>query len=263
MTESMLYTRCPACQTVYELDARLLAAAAGVVRCGNCGKTFNSLSELYDHRPQEPSRPLSASGMPPLMEHADLVQGELPVDVVEYDDDLPEADILSENTDDDPPGPGRIERAKHLLWPALSGLLVLALLIQIGISWHRTGSLPGGFFSLSPKLDTRIDLNEAIEIVSRDLHTHPSIDDGVILSVSLRNRAERAIPYPALEVRFYDASQQVLGARRLYPHEYLRDDDLIDEGMSPGVLMPMLLEFIMDGGEPTGFHMRFLPAAEG
>src|SRR5690625_4316247 len=244
MTESMLYTRCPACQTVYELHGRLLASGGGVVRCGNCRRTCNSLAGLYDHRPRAPSRPRSASGMPPLRAHADLVQGERPVDVVEYDDDLPEADILSENTDDDPPGPGRIERAKHLLWPALSGLLVLALLIQIGISWHRTGSLPGGFFSLSPKLDTRIDLNEAIEIVSRDLHTHPSIDDGVILSVSLRNRAERAIPYPALEVRFYAASQQVLGARRLYPHEYLRDDDLIDEGMSPGGVVPLLVQFM-------------------
>lgn len=44
-----MYTRCPACQTVFHLRASQLGAAHGQVRCGDCGEIFQSLSFLYDN----------------------------------------------------------------------------------------------------------------------------------------------------------------------------------------------------------------------
>jgi predicted Zn finger-like uncharacterized protein len=45
---SNMYTRCPACKTVFHLRAAQLSAAQGQVRCGDCGEIFQSLSFLYD-----------------------------------------------------------------------------------------------------------------------------------------------------------------------------------------------------------------------
>src|SRR5690606_11992798 len=91
-----MYTRCPACQAVYELQARLLAEAAGVLRCGNCGKTFNSLSELFEDHPAESAQPLRGQGMPPMLEQPAMIQTELLVDSLIELEPEPDHDELPE-----------------------------------------------------------------------------------------------------------------------------------------------------------------------
>ena len=73
-----MYTRCPACDSIFELGTRELAEAAGVVRCGNCGKTFNSLANLFDRQPETDDQPLRGLGMPPLLSDRLLIQPDLP-----------------------------------------------------------------------------------------------------------------------------------------------------------------------------------------
>lgn len=46
-------TRCPHCQTVFRVTAAQLAARAGRVRCGRCGRAFDALANLHD----EPTPP--------------------------------------------------------------------------------------------------------------------------------------------------------------------------------------------------------------
>jgi len=55
-----MFTRCPQCKTVHPLTAALVSRARGLVRCGNCNRTFSALSFLFDewpsgqaHRPVE------------------------------------------------------------------------------------------------------------------------------------------------------------------------------------------------------------------
>ncbi len=252
----MYYTRCPACQAVYELPARLLAEAAGVVRCGNCGKTFNSLSQLFEQHPDAADEALRGTGMPPMLEHPDMVQAELPV---EYFDE-PEDD--SEETGPIEPLPGfendsPESEGRRWLWPAISGALIVLLLVQLWALWQTPGSPVARWLGGSGQLDTGLDPNEAIQIVSRDLHPHPSLDDAVVISASLRNQADSSVPFPIIEVRFFDASQQVLGVRRLRPEEYIRDPDVVERGLPAGVVMPILLEFVVGTGQPAGFQMRF------
>lgn len=251
-----MYTRCPACQAVYELPARALAEAAGVVRCGNCGKTFNSLSQLFERHPDTSDEPLRGNGMPPMLEHPDMVQAELPV---EYFDE-PESD--TDETGPVEPLPGFDEQehagdARPWLWPSVSAALALLLLIQLWALWQTPGSPLARWLGGSGQFDAGLDPNEAIQIVSRDLHPHPSLDDAVVISASLRNQAESSVSFPIIEVRFFDASQQILGVRRLTPGEYLRDPDVIARGLPAGVVMPLLLEFVVGTSQPAGFQMRF------
>ncbi len=43
-----MITRCPACQTHFRVHAEQLAARAGQVRCGKCGKVFDALEHLSE-----------------------------------------------------------------------------------------------------------------------------------------------------------------------------------------------------------------------
>lgn len=251
-----MYTRCPACQAVYELQARLLAEAAGVLRCGNCGKTFNGLSELFEQHPESSDEPLRGSGMPPMLEHPDMIQAELPV---EYFDEPGEQAAATE------PLPGFESERSHdgirrWLWPALSGILLLILVLQLGTLWQSPGSPVAHWLGGSHPFEAGLDPNEIIQIVSRDLHPHPGLNDAVVISASLRNQADTSVPFPIVEVRFFDASQQVLGVRRLRPGEYVRDPEAVARGLPPGIVMPVLLEFVVRTSQPTGFQMRFYPA---
>jgi predicted Zn finger-like uncharacterized protein len=249
-----VYTRCPACQAVYELPARVLAEAAGVVRCGNCGKTFNSLSELFEQHPDEDSQPLRGQGMPPLLEHPDMVQAELPVG---YDDPIENAEAEFDGDIALPPPEDDDEQERRWLWPGVSAALFVLLLLQFVWMGQTPGSPVAGLFGGASGPDSGLDPNETIQIVSRDLHAHPSLDDAVVVSASLRNQADTAVPFPVIEVRFYDASQQVLGVRRLRPEEYLRDSETIEAGLPAGIMMPVLLEFVVGTSTPAGFQMRF------
>lgn len=252
-----MFTRCPGCQAVYELSASILSEASGVVRCGNCGKTFNTLSHLFAEYPQENDEPIRGGGMPPLLEHPELVQTELPVAVEE----TPHRE-RNEPASVEPEEPLRSIaevgpwRAPGLFWPAVAVLLALGLFVQTWWLWQIPGSPLGRWAGPNPAM-LAINPNEAIQIISRDLHRHPSIDGAMVISATLRNTEQVPVAYPIIEVRFYDASQQLLGARRLNPDEYLLDLQRIESGMAPGTILPLVLEFVVGSTEPSGFRIRF------
>lgn len=247
-----MYTRCPGCQAVYELDAALLGQAAGVARCGNCGKTYNTLPHLFDRRPDETDEPVAGDGMPPLLEQPELVQAELPVMLTDADDEEtagpdpePEFDPLETRNE-----------SNTKIWAAACSALALALVVQAWMLWQTPGSPVRSWLGQSD-VEVHIDPNEAIQVVSRDMHAHPSLDDAIVVSASLRNQERQPIDFPVLEVRFYDASQQVLGARRVQPEEYLHDPDAIARGMPADTVIPLLMEIVIGSTRPAGFQIRF------
>lgn len=253
MSTPAVFTRCPGCQAVYELDATILGAAAGVVRCGNCGKTFNTLSQLYPVYPDENSEPVSSGGMPPLLEHPELVQAELPVMVTDLEEESDEDQTQTEQAIDTT----AFELNNPVtLWASASAVLALALLVQTWMLWQAPNAPLAGWLGGGSE-EVHSDPNEAIQIVSRDMHRHPSLDDAIVVSASLRNQEQFEIDFPIMEVRFYDASEQVLGARRVRPEEYLHDPDLIARGMPSGTVIPLLMEIVIGSTEPSGFQIRF------
>ncbi len=252
-----MFTRCPGCQAVYELSAGILSEASGVVRCGNCGKTFNTLSHLFADYPQENDDPIRGGGMPPLLEHPELFQTELPVAIEEIDRE--EIDEPKTVDTDDPALPIEAKepwRAPGLFWPALTIALAMGLIVQTWLLWQTPGSPLARWVGSNPA-EFAINPNEAIQIISRDLHRHPSLDDAMVISATLRNTEQIPVAFPVLEVRFYDASQQLLGARRLDPDEYLQDLHRIESGMAPGTILPLVMEFVVGSTEPSGFRIRF------
>lgn len=53
-----MYTQCPACRTIFEIDEDALQASLGIVRCGHCEQRFDALATLSDSLPTGPDAAL-------------------------------------------------------------------------------------------------------------------------------------------------------------------------------------------------------------
>lgn len=256
----LVYTRCEHCEAVLPIRPEDLAQAGGMVRCGSCGRTINALSAMYREPPTRSSTPIPADGMPPMLsprvEQDALLDGhpDREGDPARPD---PIAD-LAESTDRDSAAdpdftPDPAPRWARWLWPSVAIVALVALGLQLfGPDSLRVEPEALGFGAPPP-----VEAAEAIELVSRDLHRHPSLSDAVIVSAVLVNRADRPVPWPRIDLRLFDASQQVIGQRMLEPIDYL-DPAADPEGMlAPNVRLPVVLEMVVEGSAPSGFSMSF------
>lgn len=55
-----MYTQCPECRTIFEIDEDALQASLGIVRCGHCAQRFDALRTLSNSLPAEPDVALPA-----------------------------------------------------------------------------------------------------------------------------------------------------------------------------------------------------------
>ena len=250
-----LFTRCPGCESVYQLTAQQVADAVGTVRCGTCGKTFSALAYLFADHPTGNQKPFESTGVPPLLRNPAVAQPQLPGFEPDssprpVDDSGPTLTFL-----DSPDG----EAAPQAARPAQVASLVLGLTLVtlVALQWQAPDSALARWLNPGAIAAPGDAGGQALQITSRDMHRHPSLDDAIIISATLRNRASSHRDWPVLEVRLYDPSQQVLGARRLTPIDYLDDPDVISRGLPPDVLTPVILEFVVGTTEPSGFDFRF------
>lgn len=251
-----MYTRCEHCQAVLPIRPEDLAQAGGMVRCGSCGRTVNALAAMYREPPGAGSQPIPADGMPPMLtprvEQDALLDGDDPDAGPERPD--PIADLAAgaeEATPDFTPDPP--PRWARWLWPSVVVAAVVALGLQLfGPESLRVEPEALGFGAPPP-----VEAAEAIELVSRDLHRHPSLNDAVIISAVLVNRSDRPVPWPRIDLRLFDASQQVIGQRLLEPVDYLDPAADPDGMLAPNVRLPVVLEMVVEGSAPSGFSMSF------
>jgi len=256
-----MYTRCPQCKTVHVLSAANLAQARGLVQCGPCGRTFSALSFLFDEWPAgEPCRPESGPGVTlPILEPA-------PVADTPASGTSPLAGVPATEP---PAGAGEAETPPvdyhHLAWRAATVLLVLATIANV--AWTFRGPLLdnpriSAWFNRTgeARVDERGLLRDPqkIQLVSRDMHTHPTRSGILVLSLTFVNLASRNQEFPELEVTLTDASNQPVARRRLQPAEYLRPGADIDAGLAADVYLPVLLELGDPGEQAVGFEIQFL-----
>lgn len=251
-----MYTRCEHCQAVLPIRPEDLAQAGGMVRCGSCGRTVNALSAMYREVPGEGSAAIPADGMPPLL--SPVVEQDALIDREGEPEQLPdtlEIEADEPTPSDDPDfAPEPAPTWARVLWPSLAGLAGLLLLLQLfGPEDWRVSPSALGFGEAEPA-----DLGEVIELVSRDLHQHPTLSDAVIVSAVLVNRSSQPVPWPRIDLRLYDASQQVIGQKLLEPDDYLDPAADPDGALAPNVRLPVVLEMVVEGSAPTGFSMTFL-----
>jgi hypothetical protein len=97
-----------------------------------------------------------------------------------------------------------------------------------------------------------------IQLVSRDMHTHPTRSGILVLSLTFVNLSQRNQEFPELEITLMDAANQPVAQRRLQPVDYLRPGADIQTGLAADVYLPVLLELGDPGDQAVGFEIRFL-----
>jgi len=254
-----VYTRCPGCHTVHPLNAALLAQGNGLYRCGKCNKVGNALQNLFDHLPEAGESPSSAhleNRQPPVLS-ARIELGDDSEDRAPDDDfALPEPDgfgIASKTS----------ARGRNAWTAAAIVLLAVTLLNLFFVSGDALLAQPTvraalesiGVVDVSPEPAYR-NL-ELLHLASSEMHSHPTLDETLVLTATIVNRADREQPFPKLQVTLFDAQNQALASRILAPEEYLAAESRSGSGMPPGAYLPIIMELLDPGDHAVGFEMKF------
>jgi hypothetical protein len=170
------------------------------------------------------------------------------------------------------PAPSEDDEADHpgidprrLAWTVATTLLVLLTLTNIVWTFRQplldnprinTWLKQAGFLQVEKQGLLKDPLQ--IQLVSRDMHTHPTRSGILVLSLTFVNLAERSQVFPELEITLMDAGNQPVARRQLRPEEYLRAGADTRAGLAADVYLPVLLELGDPGDQAVGFEIRFL-----
>ena len=249
-----LTTRCPNCGTAFRVQPAQLSARGGKVRCGKCTHVFDGVAALIAEGGQggvqaevEPSPQLAlfaASRKSPVAGAGEAAN-----------EDAPVADFLEEA-----PPPRRS-------WSLAFGvaLLLIALAAQ-ATHYFRTeiaAMVPESRpFLVAACATLKCDLKlprrpKLMAIESSDLQADGRRDNVIVLNAVLRNQAQFAQEYPALELTLTDERDEAVARRVLQPADYLAGHPVeqISRGIGAGADAPLRVYFDTGGLRAVGYRM--------
>ena len=245
-----MFTRCPQCKTVHPLTAAVISHARGLVQCGQCDRSFSSLSFIFDEWPSgEAHRPaVGPDATLPIIGRASTAVTNVETTSAKADETDPE------NT-----------KPAHLVWAISTALLVLLTLANIVWTFRepllntpRINTWMNQTDGLQVEQQGLLKDPQQIQLVSRDMHTHPTRSGILILSLTFVNLAQRSQVFPELEITLVDAANQPVAHRQFHPVDYLRPGADTRDGLTTDVYLPVLLELGDPGELAVGFEIQFL-----
>lgn len=245
-----MFTRCPQCKTVHPLSASVLSHARGLVQCGSCGRVFSALSFLFDEWPSGKAHgPAKGSNAaPPLIGHVRKDKGD-------KENLSADGDTTCATT----------HHSSRLVWRMATALLVLLTIANTAWTF-RDPLLENPWINDRLKQSGWLQVEQygllkdpqQFQLISRDIHTHPTRKGMLVLSLTFVNLAQRSQVFPVLELSLLDAANQPVARRRLQPTDYLRPGADIQAGLATDVFLPVLLELGDPGNRAVGFEINFL-----
>lgn len=253
-----MYTRCPACHTAHPLNASLLAQGGGKYRCGKCKKINNALEALFDEWPGPGDKPPVAGDLPDLGMSIDLEkarQSRL----------APDEKLADEGITDPVEPRKRGSLLVRLSWITMALAVAIVVVYQLA-EFYETPVLDSSIVrSARSQLGLQPPVADApfrdlaqIQLVSRELRSHPFREDSLRLTATIVNRAPRAQAFPDLEVILLDVGGQEVSTVRFSPEDYLNEGESGESGMTPEAYLPLVLDLPDPGNEAVGFELNFL-----
>ena len=95
-----------------------------------------------------------------------------------------------------------------------------------------------------------------IEIIGRDVRSHPTSKKALIAGTTLINNASYAQPYPLLTLTFSDITGTKLAQRRFIPREYLSSGTDIEAGMPSEIPIQVELHLVDPGKAAVNFEFH-------
>ena len=148
------------------------------------------------------------------------------------------------------------------LWPSLSILALLALIIQVG--WFkfdyfsRVEPYRTGYLFLCPYLGCQVPtLVDTRRIIASNLivREHPDTQGALAVDVMLINSAPFEQPFPDLLLAFTDINENPVAARRFTPKDYLGGELIGQELMPQNQKIYITLDLIDPGAEAVNYHI--------
>lgn len=252
-----MFTRCQGCHTVHPVNADLLARAKGQYRCGRCQKLANALDALFDEWPSAGDPPVQ-QGEPPVL------GGTIALEKAEDRELSPEeAALLADSPLLGPPS-GSKGPWLRLAWITLGLILLLGSVYTAGTYFGKIhidqavieeSLVKIGLKTAAPEQPFRD--TSSIELVSREMLSHPSRPRVLLLNATIVNRAPEAQSYPEIQVRLFNLDNEVIGERRFRPTDYLTSTSAMRSGMTPDAYLRFSLEMLDPGERAVGFELEF------
>lgn len=149
--------------------------------------------------------------------------------------------------------------------------LVCAMVLFVGISvqaaWHYRHPLLDRFPTAVPYAEQACTIVgcelkheqalEPIQLVSRDVRTHPRYENALLVNASMVNSSAETISFPTVQLGLFDPTGTAIGIRQFSPTEYLDKSIEIDSGIPPGRSVHVVLELANTGDVATSFEFSF------
>jgi hypothetical protein len=149
--------------------------------------------------------------------------------------------------------------------PWLIGSLVLMLTLILQVVYHSRDELARDP-SLRPWLIQMCEVVgcalgqpyniKQIEIIGRDVRSHPTARKALVVSTTLINNASFVQPFPLLTMTFSDINGTKIAQRRFTPREYLHNDIDLAAGMTPDMPVRVDLELVDPGKAAVNYEFR-------
>jgi predicted Zn finger-like uncharacterized protein len=246
-----LTTRCPNCGTAFRVQPVQLSARGGKVRCGKCTHVFDGVAALIAEGQQSAQAEPEPSPQLALFAAARKSPGAGEA----ANEDVPVADFL-----DEAPPPRRSLAAVFGIALALVVLAAQAahyFRTEIAVLIPETRPyLVAACATL--KCDLKLPRRpKLMAIESSDLQADGRRDNVIVLNAVLRNQAQFAQEYPALELTLTDERDEAVARRVLMPAEYLASlpAEQIARGIGAGADAALRVYFDTGGLRAIGYRM--------
>ena len=247
-----MQTECPHCNTVFRVEESALEQADGQVRCGHCLAVFTA------------NNPYNAASYP------DESITETPSNKNEAEDNKEEEFVVADVI---PPELRAETRESRQGFVFVSSLIVtLAILAGIAslflqYAYYNRDSLvkitklrpllniicEQANCTLPPPKDLKL-----ITLSSKNIFSHPNVDNALMVSASIVNQAEFAQAFPVIELRFENIRGEIIAGRRFTASEYLGVPEEQVSQMQPDVSANISLEIKDPGSDMVSYEFSFL-----
>ena len=227
-----MYTQCEKCKAIFHVNMREVTITKGKLRCGECNAVFNATKTLSTTIPQTYND----------LEREKSITRKTKEEVIDPRDEdrmihaKPNVKMAKEKKGS----------ARKLKWLIASAVLLSTLLLTQVLYNTRHLLLE------SPRTNP-----EKIQMLNHNVFAHPNESGALLISALIENTADRAQPYPVLELRLENAQSKLVAFRRFLPKEYLKN-------YSKGLLIPskepvsLKLKIKDPGKDATRFQFKFL-----
>jgi predicted Zn finger-like uncharacterized protein len=252
-----MYTRCPECETAFNITIAQLKLRDGLVRCGRCDSVFRADLRLFAAPAPNGAAPEGETQISFGLEPS--TDSEF-IDVGEHEDaEIPV--VFDASLFQAPP-----RGVPTVVW-LFGALLAASLLVGQFAFFYRDelAQLP----RLRPALAKFCEYAQCAlaplaprvvpELIKTRIAPHPRYANVLRIRASMVNRTDAVQTPPLMEVSLTDSAGKLLARRTFTPREYLGSRSAAAAPLNPNVVVNALLDVTNPDGKAVGFEVRLLP----